>query len=155
MTDAAPQQSLILVPIGVNRTLIWGMTSLERLRRIAMAQDLVMAEDAGAPCLRVDLGYVFDPEWLRWAAAHPGGAVTRGGVPVIAHAVPGGAPLIEVAQETTEIENVALRKRERPFMERLMPESVPAIERAAPTFTSRRSTPYTADRGICARTPIS
>lgn len=31
----------------------------------------------------------------------------------------------------------------------------PAIDRAAPAFTRRRSTPYTAERGIWARTPTS
>nr|WP_167074300.1 CDP-alcohol phosphatidyltransferase family protein [Sphingomonas vulcanisoli] len=110
------------------------MTSLERLRRIAAAQGLSMADHSPGPCLRVDLGYAFDPQWLRWAAAHPGQAVTRGGIPVIAHVRkedPGLEALSRIAQETSEIENVALRKRERPFIERLTPETVPAIERAS------------------------
>ncbi|WP_254602091.1 CDP-alcohol phosphatidyltransferase family protein [Sphingomonas bacterium] len=110
------------------------MTSLERLRRIAAAQGLAMTDHSEGPCLRVDLGYAFDPQWLRFAAAHPGEAVTRGGVPVIAHVLKGGAgaqALPGIAQETTEIENVALRKRERPFLERLTPETVPLIERAS------------------------
>lgn len=128
MTSSQP----LVVPFGSNRTPIWGMSTLERLRRICRAQGLSMADHSDGPCLRVDLDYVFDPQWLRWAAAHPGEAVTRGGVPVIAHALP-DEDTISVAQETTEIENVALRKRERPFIERLTPETVPLIERASYT----------------------
>ncbi len=134
MTDfALHQEKPVVVPIGSNDTPIWGMSALERLRRIAAAQGLTVADHADGPQLRVNLGYAFDPEWLRWATVHPGQAVTRNGVPVIGHVLPGGTPLTEVPQETAEIENVALRKRERPFLERLSPETVPLIERASYT----------------------
>lgn len=124
-----------LVPRGTNPTPIWGMSTRERLTRIARAQGLALADaiPAGA-ALIVDLDYVFDPLWLTYAAAHPGVAITRGGVPVIAHVTaerPDPALLDPVPQETTELENHALRKRERPFMERLTPESVAGIERAS------------------------
>ena len=114
-----------VVPVGGSDTPIWGMTTRERLGRIVCAQGLALAE-AGEG-IRVDLGYVFDPAWLKIAAARPGLAITREGVPVIAH----GATIETMAQETSEIENVALRKRERPFMERLTPATAPAIERAS------------------------
>lgn len=129
------QQELVVVPVGTNDTRIWGMSSRERLRRIAAAKDFALAEASDGPGLRVDLGYAFDPLWLSWAAEHPGVAVTRGGVPVIAHLGAGQAmaDLAEIRQEETEIENAALRKRERPFMEVLTPATVPAIERASYT----------------------
>ena len=124
-----------LVPAGDNATPIWGMSTRERLARIAHAQGFALAERAnGAAALIVDLEYVFDPLWLKYAAAHPGCAITRGGVPVIAHVTPeqpDPAALTPVPQETTELENTVLRKRERPFMEMLTPASVGAIERAS------------------------
>ena len=123
-----------IVPVGADATLLWGMTSLERLRRIARAQGLALAEratDALPPVLEVDLGYAFDPAWLKFAAAHPGHVVTLEGAPVIAHRTSLPDDLRAVAQETTELENTALRKRERPFMGRLTPACVPALERAS------------------------
>lgn len=125
---------LVVVPVGSNDTLIWGMTGLERLRRIAAAQGLTISPAANGPALLVDLGYVFDPVWLRIMAERPGFAVTRSGVPVIAYVTaeePDPAALAPIVQEEAEIENHALRKRERPFMERLTPATVPAIERAS------------------------
>jgi phosphatidylglycerophosphate synthase len=125
---------LMVLPIGSNDTLIWGMTNLERLRRIAVAQGLSIGAAADGPALLVDLGYAFDPAWLRIMADRPGYAVTRGGVPVIAHVTaeaPDPAALVPIVQEEAEIENHALRKRERPFMERLTPATVPVIERAS------------------------
>ena len=112
----------IVVPIGSNETRIWGMTTRERLRRIVAKQGMALGESGP---VTADLDYVFDPAWLRIVAAQPGLAVTRDGVPVLAH-----APVTEtMAQETADIENRELRKRERPFMERLTPASALAIER--------------------------
>ena len=121
IVDAPPP----VVPVGGSDTRIWGMTTRERLNRIAHAQGLVVAESGEGIC--VDLGYVFDPAWLKIAAARPGLAITRDGVPVIAN----GPTTETMSQETSEIENVALRKRERPFLERLTPATAPAIERAS------------------------
>lgn len=125
---------LVVVPVGTNDTLLWGMTSAERLRRIVAAQNRPLGTAGEGPALLVDLGYAFDPAWLRIMAGQPGFAVTRGGVPVIAHVTrdrPDPAQLTPIVQEEAEIENHALRKRERPFMERLTPETVPLIERAS------------------------
>ena len=112
----------IVVPLGDNIVPIWGMTTRERLRRIAAAGDLALGADGA---VSVDLDYVFDPAWLRLVAEQPGLAVTHGGRTVLAH-----QPVTEtMAQETAEIENRALRKRERPFMARLTPATVETIER--------------------------
>jgi len=123
-----------VVPVGDNPTPIWGMSNAERLRRIVRARKLTLGHPGALPALLVDLDYVFDPAWLAEAARNPGSAVTRGGVPVIAHVTPDhpdAGRLTPIVQEETEIENVALRKRDRPFMEKLTPESVPLIERAS------------------------
>lgn len=124
----------VIVPIGANPVRLWGITSGERLRRIAAAQGLAIGADGGqGAALLVDLDYVFDPAWLRRLAHSPGHAVTIGGVPAIAHVTP-DAPepgdCIAIAYEASgEMVNEALRKRERPFLGRLTPAGVPVLER--------------------------
>ncbi|HYJ83682.1 MAG TPA: CDP-alcohol phosphatidyltransferase family protein [Allosphingosinicella sp.] len=149
-----------IVPVGSNPTLLWGLTAEERLSRIARAQGLEVRDDGG---LLVNLGFAFDPSWLKLAASRPGLVVTRGGVPVLAHIVgdgedvrramereetllPGGGrgPAARsdgldpgLRRETLawesagDLENEELRKKERPFMERLAPETVRSLERAS------------------------
>jgi phosphatidylglycerophosphate synthase len=162
-----------VAPVGRNSTRLWGLTAEERLRRIARAQGLELRGDGE---VLVNLGYAFDPSWLKLAAAKPGLVVTRGGVPVLAHvsgnrdgitrAMEGNAPLparregLGVGappeesppdghpptpgpslypgrgetlawEQSGDLENEELRKKERPFMERLAPETVPALERAS------------------------
>jgi phosphatidylglycerophosphate synthase len=131
-------------PIGANPTRLWGLTSQERLRRIARAQKAEVRSDGE---ILVNLGFAFDPAWLRLAAARPGLVVTRGGVPVLAHAPSDGeavAAAMEAGtryaggigealawEEADGIGNDELRKKERPFMERLEPATVRALERAS------------------------
>jgi phosphatidylglycerophosphate synthase len=124
--------------------LLWGLTAEERLRRIAKAQGV----DAGAGGhVLVNLGFAFDPAWLRFIAARPDHVVTFGGVPVLAN-VTGDRAAIAAAMERGEalgetdlavipweesggLTNDELRKRERPFMDRLTPETVRSLERAS------------------------
>lgn len=135
-----------ILPIGTNSTRAWGLTAAERLQRIADKQGLaVAAAPSAGPALLVDLGHVFDPAWLAYAAEHPGTAITREGRPVLAH-VTGGASTageamlrgqVPVGLETVAIEsgidlhNHELRKREAPFLLPLTPSGVPAVERAS------------------------
>ncbi|TAK08459.1 MAG: CDP-alcohol phosphatidyltransferase family protein, partial [Rhizorhabdus sp.] len=78
--------SLSVRPIGTNPTPIWGMTSTERLRRIAAAEKLTFrADQGGGPTLLVAASHVFEPAWLRFMAARPGTVLTLGGETVIAH----------------------------------------------------------------------
>ena len=133
--------------VGRNDTRLWGLTTDERLRRLAREQKLA---DGGADeVVLVNLDYAFDQAWLRVAAAEPGRVVTHGGVPVLARVAPGhrGAvreamagrrplpPLPGVRLESREsfgsLVNKELRKREPPFMERLTPETRPALERTS------------------------
>lgn len=129
-----------VAPVGRNETKLWGLTAEERLRRIARAEKLEMAPDGE---VLVNLGYAFDPGWLRYVAAKPGAVVTHGGVPVIANGPDasvrgamerGGAWAGKSAlawEESGGLENEELRKKERPFMDRLVPGTVRSLERAS------------------------
>ncbi|MBB3693591.1 CDP-alcohol phosphatidyltransferase family protein [Sphingomonas sp. BK580] len=137
-----------LVPVNDNPTPLWGMSARERLRRIAAARRLVFEHPAsGEPVILADLRYAFDPSWIGWLEGHRGTVVTRDGVPVLAHVqdadvedatramktgkrLPAHLDLL-AAEREEGIFNEALRKRERPFVEPLVPENVAAIERAS------------------------
>ncbi|TCP36669.1 CDP-alcohol phosphatidyltransferase family protein [Sphingomonas sp. BK235] len=146
LTETRP----VVVPLNHNDTPLWGMSARERLRRIAAARGLALAEAGagdGAPVILADLRFAFDPAWIDWLARRPGTVLTRDGEPFLAHvaaadraattrAIEARAPLppgLEtIAAERDEgIFNEALRKRERPFAERLVPEQVALIERAS------------------------
>jgi phosphatidylglycerophosphate synthase len=132
--------------VGDNPARIWGMTAGQRLVRMTAAEKVGEVGSGGR--ILANLDYVFAPAWLRWVAARPGHGVTRDGVLVLAHAASDTASaairesmldstapaaeagLILVAQEAFgEIHDVALRKREQPFIERLTDASAPRIER--------------------------
>lgn len=139
-----------MIPVGANATRLWGMTTDERLRRIARAQGLAQ-DDGGqgdSPAVLVNLAFVFDPSWLRHLADRPGEALTIVGVPVIAHCrnaaeqaavadavaqdrplAPGALPTVVSYEDGGAIVNSQLRKRERPFALRLEPGTVRAAER--------------------------
>ena len=144
-TDARPA----IIPVGENSTPIWGMSARERLRRIAAAGGFPCDGESTSGAILANLDFAFDPAWVGWLADRPGTVVTRGGVPVLAHVAPdqrekvaqamatdailaGGEGLtIHPAEAEEGIFNEALRKRERPFAERLVPANVPTIERAS------------------------
>jgi hypothetical protein len=119
--------------IGDNPTRLWGMTNAERVRRIGAAQGFT--ED-GQTVIVADLAYAFDPVWTQHLKSRPNTAVTRAGRPLLWHvpahadtnAPPHGLAVIE-AEDEAGILNEALRKRERPFAELLVPETVRLVER--------------------------
>ncbi len=135
--------------VGTNPTLLWGMTSAERLRRLGRANcHAIGAAVAPGGAIVASADHVFDPAWLRSILRTPGTVMTRGGLPVLGHAADaaqaealaaamdgrGQMPpdITIIAQETAAaLVNDELRKRERPFMERLTPAAVPALERAS------------------------
>jgi phosphatidylglycerophosphate synthase len=132
-----------VAPVGANSTRLWGLTAEERLRRIARAQKLDVSEDGA---VLVNLGFAFDPSWLKLAAGRPGLIVTRAGVPVLANvgadpevreAMERNSPIAKGGREALAWEeadglgNEELRKKERPFMDRLVPETVRGLERAS------------------------
>lgn len=145
---SAPRPAVRMV--GTNPTLLWGMDSAERTRRIAAAAGLPFADGpaddaADGAVLLVHAGFAFDPAWLRTMAARPGHVLTVGGRPVIAHATgdhaavaramqAGRTPsgLIVLAREMGgAMVNDELRKREVPFAAPLAPDSVRTLERAS------------------------
>ena len=135
-----------ILPVGTNDTRAWGLTAVERLRRMADKQGFELAASAPpAAAVLVDLGHVFDPAWLAYAADHPGVAITRAGRPVLAHVtgaaasaagamargeVPAGLTMLAI-ESGIELNNHELRKREAPFLLPLTPAGVPAVERAS------------------------
>jgi len=131
MTTASPT----VRPVGTNPTLIWGMTSTERMRRIAEAQKLTFDAPGDGPVLLVAASHVFEPAWLAFMAARPGEVLTLAGEKIMAHASGGGCDafpdgLTEVRAEDHRVfYNVSLRKREEPVLEKLEPGSVRSIER--------------------------
>jgi len=124
--------------IGSNPTRIWGMTSTERLRRIAASKKLSFEQPGTESALLVAASHVFDHQWLNFMLERPGAALTVGGEPVIAHVVtaaqaaadtfPAGLDEIR-AEDHRTFYNEALRKREDPMIERLAPANVRKIER--------------------------
>ncbi|MDB5693927.1 MAG: CDP-alcohol phosphatidyltransferase family protein [Alphaproteobacteria bacterium] len=139
-----------VLPAGSNQTRLWGLTPRQRLARIAASRGIDFAEGPGGGPIVANLDFVFDPAWLGFIADRPEHVVTLGGVPVLAcsealdarllmmlamkedRAPDAASGLTRIAYEESEgIGNNELRKRERPFMGRLTPDTVPALERAS------------------------
>ena len=145
MINAEP--ALALETVGANPTRLWGLTMTERNARIAGKAGL---GGSGAPVLLANADVAGDPAWFSHVAAHPGLVLTLAGVPALAHARDeheaallreamrnGGAVreperfTFTAYEDGGTIENRALRKRERPFLMELRPDTVRAIERAS------------------------
>lgn len=137
--------ALSVETVGANPVRFWGLDTAERVRRIAARDGL---GGSGAPVVLASADHVFDPAWLRHIAARPGVVLTLAGRPVLAHArtereaadvraaMRGAEALpdsldVVTYEDGAEIENVTLRKRERPFLLELTPETRRAAERAS------------------------
>jgi phosphatidylglycerophosphate synthase len=137
MDDLLPKVRVI----GDNRTRLWGLTPQERIARIADKSGLAMAgPQANGPLLLIDSGFAFDPQWIRFMLARPESVLTVDGVPAMAFTATaeaaeemtaGAVPQLSAvrAEDHADFYNQALRKREKPFLERLTPAAVPGIER--------------------------
>jgi phosphatidylglycerophosphate synthase len=145
MSQPAPA----FISAGSNPVPIWGMSSGERFRRIALAQGLSAdRKDPDGPVIIAAASHVFEPAWLKFMLARPGTVLTSGDVPVLAHltgnrsaklieaAMAAGNPLPENlpvdvirAEDHRAFYNEQLRKREEPVLEPLTPGNVRAIER--------------------------
>lgn len=137
---------LVLLPVGRNDTRVWGLTALERLRRIANGRwRLVDAAPPEGSTILVSVDHVFDPAWLKFIAGRPDTVLTLGGKPALAHvtreakanaaamaagAVPDGLTAIAV-EAGVDLHNEELRKREQPFLLPLTPATVTTVERAS------------------------
>jgi phosphatidylglycerophosphate synthase len=139
MADDPP---LLFVPVGDNRARPFGMEAKERACRLATNADLECADtpQPGRAALLASMAYGWDPAWLKEMRNRPRSALTLGGKPVMIH-VPAGEDVLaafdipdgyeQIASETAELTNSALRKRERPFVLPLAPENPEPVERAA------------------------
>jgi len=138
MTDASQPQVLVT---GDNRTRLWGLTPRERIGRIAAKAGLRMADaDSAAPLLLINSDFAFDPQWIGFMLARSESVLTVEGIPALALSSDpaaialmrdGKVPALAIvrSEDNATFYNQALRKREKPFLERLTPAAVPAIER--------------------------
>lgn len=146
--DAKPA----VLSVGENPTRLWGLTMAERAKRLAASAGLAFSDepDLRRPYVVTNAAFAFDPAWFRHAVATPGFALTVNGAPVLAHArtaadaqaivrtIKQSQPMpamrdmdIAAFEDGPTIENKQLRKRETPFVQRLEPSTVRAIERAS------------------------
>jgi phosphatidylglycerophosphate synthase len=126
---------------GENRTRLWGLTAHERIARVADKAGLAMASEADkGPLLLINSAYAFDPQWIGFMLARPETVLTVGGIPAMAFTadavmqramIKGEVPALAMvrSEDHATFYNQALRKREKPFLERLTPAAVPGIER--------------------------
>lgn len=145
--------------VGDCATPIWGLTSHERIRRIFKARGVPLRDAAqgGGPIGPEDIGpgdkvlladarFAFDPAWVKALLEQPT-VLTWKGQPILAHVTGAQAEDVRRAMQTGErwtapegvtllaadgdatVYNHELRKRERPFVEPLLPETVRNIER--------------------------
>ncbi|HWI86320.1 MAG TPA: CDP-alcohol phosphatidyltransferase family protein [Sphingomonas sp.] len=137
LADRAPGVTLI----GSNETRLWGLTPATRVSRIARQGGLTIAgPDAVGARLLIDSDYAFDVQWIDFMLARPETVLTVGGIPVMALTEDKRAADAFIRREATDLQRIAmedhrqfynktLRKREEPFLERLIPATAPSIER--------------------------
>ncbi len=145
--DAA--SSPFFIPVGANRVRVFGLEADERACRLAEKAGLECADapDPGRAAVLGNLDFAWDPAWLPFIASRPGTALLFEGEPVLVN-VPAGAPggpiedmmrgsdgslegLEQIDAASAEISYDELRKRERPFVLPLRPETAEEVERAA------------------------
>ena len=144
----ASDPALLFVPVGINSARPFGMDTRERSCRLARNAGLECTEapEPGRAVLLASMGYAWDPAWLKAMSTRPGTMLTLDCEPVMAH-VAAGANIAAAAAgledhqpvegydflpaETAELSYAELRKRERPFVMRLNPETLEPVERAA------------------------
>jgi phosphatidylglycerophosphate synthase len=144
----ANELPLLFVPVGDNPARPFGMDAKVRACRLATNAGFECADSAaaGRGALMASMAYGWDPAWLKEMRDRPRTVLTLGGKPVMAH-VPAGEDVAAVqlaiekgdkadgyetiAAETANLENKALRKRERPFVLPLDPKDPGLVERAA------------------------
>jgi phosphatidylglycerophosphate synthase len=139
----------VFIPVGTNSVRTFGLEPAERACRLAENSGLECADStaAGRGAVLANLDFAWDPAWLRLIANRPGAVLISDGEPVLAH-VPTGAPveavekaildrggsldgLERVDAASAEVSYDELRKRERPFVLPLRPDTANQVERAA------------------------
>lgn len=146
MTD---NDRIAFIPVGSNPARLFGMDATERACRLAINLGLECTQSAeqGRAALLADMGFAWDPAWLKEIAARPGTVLISGGRPVLAHvpaamdvrpveqAMLGGGDSIDglkpLDSDTAAVNYHELRKRDRPFVLPLRADTTDQVERAA------------------------
>ena len=136
-------------PVGENPVRLFGLDADDRACRLASNAGFEPADKLpkSGGVLLANLDYTWDPAWLKLIGGRPGSLLMANGQPVLAHVADAAfAGTVEQAMlgksgslngldpvdpETAEFTNDELRKRERPFVLRLTPETTGEAERAA------------------------
>jgi phosphatidylglycerophosphate synthase len=135
------QLPMLFVPIGDNDARPFGMAARDRACRLAANAGFECADSVphDRAALIAMMDFAWDPVWLKEMRNRPDTVLTLEGKPVIAHVLAGAngnqdshfSELEQMPAETAELENKALRKRERPFVLPLDPRDPEPVERAA------------------------
>lgn len=133
--------------VGDNPVRVFELDARERACRLASNAGFECVDrlPASGAVLLANLAYAWDPAWLKLIGGRPGSVLLANGEPVLAHAA-GSAEAAEQAMlgeggsiegldpidaESAEVTNAELRKRERPFVLPLQPDTAGQVERAA------------------------
>ncbi len=138
------------VALGENPVRVFGLDARTRAERLAsnLGLEVVRTPVAERANILADLGFAWDPAWLKAIAARPGTVLTLNGQAVLAHLPADHAPqrVLEAMRtgtpandlgleilpaETGELSYAELRKRGRPFAMPLEPATAQTVERAA------------------------
>jgi phosphatidylglycerophosphate synthase len=143
------QSRPVFLPVGDNPVRIFGLDAHERACRLAVKAgfECVSAVPPGQAAILANLDFAWDPAWLAVIADRPGSILEHEGTPVLAHLPVGRArPAVEQAMlgaggsldglerldtDTEEVTYAELRKKERPFVLPLRPDTAEEVERAA------------------------
>jgi phosphatidylglycerophosphate synthase len=136
-------------PVGDNPVRVFGLETAERACRLASNAgfECVDTLPASGGVLLANLDFAWDPVWLKLVGSRSDSVLMHEGKPVLAHvwagagaegvqkAMLGAAGSLEGLQaidsESAEVTNDELRKRERPFVLPLRPDTADQVERAA------------------------
>lgn len=139
----------VFIPIGSNPARLFGLDAEERACRLAANNGLDCCKSAepGRGAILANMGFAWDPAWLRSLVVRPGTLVVFENQPVLAHVQAGADPLpIEQAMlgkggsldglelidaQSSELSYDELRKRDRPFVLPFDEHTADRVERAA------------------------
>jgi phosphatidylglycerophosphate synthase len=139
----------VFISVGENPVRVFGLGGDERARRLAGNAGFECADSfpESGGVLLANLGFAWDPAWLKLIGSRPGSVLLSDGKPVLAHVTAGGPAetveramlgqggsvegLEQIDAESAEVTNDELRKRERPFVLPLHPDTAGQVERAA------------------------
>ena len=149
LQNSRPVPSPAFLTIGDTDARLFGQPARERAERLAANAGLSIVRElpSAGPALLGNLGYAWDPAWLKELARRPGTALVKDGVPVLVHAADGAAARLALAAirekralpgdelevldaDTAQLSYFELRKRERPFAMPLAASNSLAVERA-------------------------